>query len=191
MIGQRPTAGAPDDGARKISSWIISVLISANVFAVAALSVALFRFGSVQAAFQYVAGQTLVVDEALKSFGAVDLGQVTDVTFQLKNIGDRDLRIVGSSSSCTCTVPDELPMTIEPGRMKSLRVTVLSPGTPKKLRLPLTLYTSNPRQKEVELLIVGEIKAFQRPNDLGESNGSPTVREMEAGRIHDPSPPAS
>jgi hypothetical protein len=67
------------------------------------------RFGSVSATVDSRRGQSLLVDERAKSVSGVQAGSQVVVSYAVTNISDRPVRLIGASSSCSCTVIQDLP----------------------------------------------------------------------------------
>jgi len=138
--------------------------VSANAALIAAAVFALASFSSIKSAVGfYMRGETLLVDATEKSFGVAASGRTFDVSFRLTNRGDKPIRILGCKTICTCTVPHDLPYTLDPKESRDLNITVntfgqVRDGQPTDLYLPLTVFTSNRAQSRVGLAIRGEVR---------------------------------
>ena len=109
-------------GASKNSvSWVTMTIILTNIGLGILVAWAFLRFGSLTAAAAYVAGDRLLVDKTNKSFGRVIQGDTPSVEFALYNTTSKPVAIIGVSSSCTCVVVEDLPLTIPPSSNVSLR----------------------------------------------------------------------
>jgi Protein of unknown function (DUF1573) len=119
---------------------------------------------SLRTAYRYMRGQTIFVDSHMQSFGIVSPGQPISVAFRLTNRGQRPVRIVGCKAICSCTVPNDLPFTLGIGESRILAVSVDNPkrepsSPPESLNLGMTLFTNNPNQPRVPLIVKGEISS--------------------------------
>ncbi len=79
-------------------------------------------FGSLDAMHGYLKGQNILVDSAMKFGGKVKQGEHVDVTYQLHNSTSDSIRVLGAKASCSCIAILDLPMTIEPGQDKTIRL---------------------------------------------------------------------
>src|SRR4051812_7290650 len=90
-------------------SWV--VMTGGCIVAVVAslLLISLVWFGSITSASAYLAGHRLIPDTFSKSFGTVRQGQEVAVTFSLTNMTSRTITILGTRSSCSCMIVNDLP----------------------------------------------------------------------------------
>jgi len=155
-----PTTDRPavTAGGRRLlwpAAAVLSIVLAATMTAVWATA----RFGSVRSAIRYANGETLTVDAKTKSFGVGTPNQRTEVVFKVTNLGTQPVRIVGGRSVCVCTVPDDLPMSLRPRQSMPFRVRIRVPTEVGGFANPLTLFTNDPNQPELELMIIGEVVA--------------------------------
>ena len=70
-------------------------------------------YGSIGRAVGYhLRGETLFLDSNEKSFGVIEWGETSSVTFKMINCGPAPIRILGCQSPCSCLVRDDFPFTI-------------------------------------------------------------------------------
>lgn len=120
-----------------------------------------WRFGSLHSALMVWQGQPLSVDSATRSIGKVDSGMKLSRVFTFRNHSNTSIRIIGSMSTCSCLVVDELPITIPASGTNQLQVLVVVPDPSRTeggvFSQSVDLLTSVPTQPEVLLRITGEV----------------------------------
>jgi Protein of unknown function (DUF1573) len=122
-----------------------------------------FRFGSVKNCLAYLSGQRLVVDAAVKSHGLVKPGNQLSMDFYIYNFSSDNIKIVGSSSSCTCTVTDSLPLAIPPWSSRVVRVRTATAGKHGKFTEEMKLFTNSSSESEMALYVTGQVQGGQAP----------------------------
>ena len=139
------------------------VLISTNLALLVMAVWAFVSFGSIRSAMgYYVRGETLLVDSNEKSFGTASPGDPIGVTFTLTNRDLRPVRVLGCQASCTCIVPENLPLTLLPNQKGGLTISIRTNAQSVKLgrsmvEQEVVLFTSSPAQPELHLTIKGRI----------------------------------
>ena len=128
------------------------------------------RFGSVRSAVAYLRGQRLIVDSQSRSAGALAIGDRRFVQFKLGNHSVHPVTVLGSRSSCTCLVAEDLPFAIPPSGTRQVRVRVHPVEGQGPFTQRVTLFTDCPGQAEVVLQISGSVAG---------DPGDPPMREME------------
>ena len=135
----------------------VASLAAAILLALVALGA--YRYGSVPAALAAARGRGLAVDAATKSVGLVEEGEQVTTDFTLTNVTTRPIRIVGSTSSCSCAVPGgEIPFEIPPGSSRPFQVLVVPQASPAQFLRSVGLYTDFPGQNELVLNVKGEVR---------------------------------
>jgi hypothetical protein len=128
-------------------------LIVAGAFGIMALSSS--RIAAVKGLVARAKGQGLIVDAADKSFGDVAPGETRDVHFTLTNVTNKAVRIVGVSTSCTCTaIVQDVPLTIDAGMTQDIvfKVNYGKAGIASEM---IYLYTDFTSQQLVRLKLSG------------------------------------
>ena len=129
--------------------------VIAAIFLVAVFIAALrIEFGSIGNAIAYFDGQGVTVDRVVQDLGTVDPDKVIDVTFNLVSLREQPLRIVGANSTCTCVLPPEIPMTLQPFVSTPLTFKFSTPEPSQRFQQAIHLYFDGP-VSAVELSIRG------------------------------------
>ena len=127
-----------------------------------------WRYGSLHAAQAVWRGEPISVDSAITSLGQVEGGMKIYRVVKLRNHSGKPVRIIGSMSTCTCVVPDELPVTIPANGVHQLQVLVSVPDISRTkdgvIDQSIRLLTSVPTQPEVPLRITGEVVVHPAPS---------------------------
>jgi hypothetical protein len=111
-------------------------------------SIGLTSFGIATAA-----GPKAVIEEKIYDAGDVQLGDVIEHTFLIKNEGDAMLRITEVRPSCHCTVPD-YPPEVEPGKTGKIVVKVDTKTLqPQRQSKNVTVSTDAPGAERVVLAV--------------------------------------
>lgn len=168
--------GAP--GARRGGRGLwIGVTGALAGLAVACLATcAHLKFGSISAALSYVAGDRLVVDATIKSFGEAEPGATRSVAFELRNWSGRAVTLLGAKATCTCVVADTLPRRLAPAGACPLEVKLRTGWAIGEFSQNLVLYTDHPDQPTVHLRIIGRVvaskpRAIERTGGQGRRSG--------------------
>ncbi len=147
-------------------NWFFTLLVVTSFSLVLCAAWNLTGFGSIREAVRYsMAGQTLLVDSTAKSFGTLAPRDEVRVSFRLTNRGRGQIRIVGCQSYCNCTLPEDLPFVLEPDETREFVLLIRAPGpqfakagTSGRLELRMVLFTNNPFQSRIPLLISGNVR---------------------------------
>ncbi len=126
---------------------------------------ALAGFASIREAGRYyLRGETLFIDSVTQSFGSAAPREEVSVSFRLTNRG-KEIRILGCQTYCNCMLPRDLPFALAPNETRDFTLLIRMPGpeyartqTPARLQLRFVLYTNNPAQSRIPLLISGDIR---------------------------------
>lgn len=86
-----------------------------------------WRFGSVWWAADYLDGYAVVAERATQWAGEVPAGKQASVSFQLKNVTQAPVRVVGAKCDCGCVGTDGLPLTLAPGATGELKLRFVPP----------------------------------------------------------------
>ena len=115
--------------------------------------------GSFGAGLAYLSGDRLLVDASSRSTGEVLIGEQAMLKFHLSNRSSTPITIFGAKSSCTCTATQDLPLTLPPSSVRTLRVTYRPRPSTKfgTFAETLRLYTDYPSQSTLPLAIVGHV----------------------------------
>jgi hypothetical protein len=114
------------------------------------------RFGSQAAAVGYLRGEIIHADARIKSFGDQPIDTKTEVSFVLTNLTSRPIKIVGSSTTCSCTIAENLPMTIVPHGSASVNVAVSIGQELGAVRQDVEFYTDCPNLPSLVVSVAGQ-----------------------------------
>jgi hypothetical protein len=127
-----------------------------------------WRYGSLHAALAVWGGEPISVDWTITSLGKVESGMKVYRVVKLRNHSGKPVRIVGSMTTCTCVVPDELPITIPAHGAHQLQVLVNVPDINRTkdgvIDQSIDLLTSVPTQPALPLRITGEVVVHPAPS---------------------------
>lgn len=139
----------------------LGLLTSLTIFAY-------WHYGSLHTAVVVWKGEPIMVDSAITSLGKVESGMKLYRVVNLRNHSGKPVRIIGSMGTCTCLVPDELPITIPARGTHRLQVLVTVPPISRTkggvIDQSITLLTSVPTQPELPLRVTGEVVVHPAPN---------------------------
>ena len=107
----------------------------------AVAAVAHHRFGSIDGAIAFLRGERLSLTPGLVDMGDGGPGETREASLELTNRTDHAIRLIGGTVDCSCTVLNDLPVTVPPGETRSITVSMKLPGTPgmftRKARLAI------------------------------------------------------
>jgi len=109
------------------------------------------RFGSFAAAMSAMRGDVLLVDQPLKSVDGIRPGTRVALRYALTNASNRPIKLIGVSTSCTCTLVEGLPITLAPSETRSITATITTREGESVLDGSIRLYTDHPRSAEIVL----------------------------------------
>ena len=113
---------------RTLNQELVSiVVISTLLFAVFSLSVTAI-FGSLSQAVAWSSGNRVLVVPRVIDVGTVTSGDKVDFQIKVKNASDNPVTLLGSTSSCTCLLTADLPITIAAGESVQIPVTLAVKG---------------------------------------------------------------
>lgn len=125
----------------------------------------------------------LVVPEPVFSFGTVRNGEKVEHTFIIKNEGSAPLTVRRVQPACGCTIGVIEKNTLAPGEETKIQATFDSTGFRGEKKIPIRLYTNDPKQAMTELLLRGEVKqdVDVRPQQV--SFGVVRKSDLLAGKV--------
>ncbi len=138
-------------------SWMSMTIIFANMGLAVLAAWACLQFGSLRTAAVYLAGDRLLADARSKTFGMAVRGQDPTVKFELYNRTSKPIAIIGASSSCTCVVAEDLPMTITTSGKGALKVKIRTASKSGRIMESLKVYTDYADQPVIELKVIGRV----------------------------------
>ncbi len=144
---------------RKGLSWLATACM---FFAFTVLGLVVWAFawcGSIAAAVHFARGDVVLARSYSASCGPILPGQSKTVAFELTNHASVPIRFLGRKTTCSCTVPEPMPFTMQPGESRpfSVEIKINAGAKPEALAQPVTLYSNSTGQSKLELLIEGEI----------------------------------
>lgn len=120
-------------------------------------------FGSTRVAVSYLRGLPIAVDTMSIDAGTGKAGERREVTFRLWNLSRQPVRILGSSTSCTCLSADELPVNLAAGQSREFRVRVAYKPGGESFREAMTFYTDAPARSKFQITVQGHSSKDVRP----------------------------
>ena len=134
------------------SGWKITVVAVALTLAIF-LAWARVRFGTTSAALEYLSGRRLIADSRTQFVGNLAPGSTEKAVFRLRNLAGHPVQIVGSRSSCTCTVAEGIPLTLAPSEERTISVSIHGSGQKAVIEETVHLFTDLAEQPVLSLNI--------------------------------------
>lgn len=149
--------GRPRSQVRSIS-WTAMTLIFINIGLGSLVVFALWSFGSVGSALDYLMGNRLIVlNGPSRSFGDTEEGRHPVVVFEIWNASGQKVSVLGSKTRCSCVVAQELPLSIPPGTRRPIGITIKTESKAGPFEESVSLFTDFPTQPKLELRVVGRV----------------------------------
>lgn len=104
----------------RIAGCLVTALIGAAIFEGWACA----RFGSAAMCLRYLRGERMVLRSPVIDLGVVKSNVKQAVSFEIVNLTDHSVQILGAKADCPCVASDGLPVTIPAGNTEALRVQV-------------------------------------------------------------------
>lgn len=118
--------------------------VAATLLMASIVGWAQLRFGSLANAMAYLGGRAVSVDHSIHNLGSVKSDKEFKVTFNVTNLEREPLKVVGAHASCSCVLPPEMPMTLQPFESTPLTFSFTSPSTPQQFEQEIELYFDGP-----------------------------------------------
>ena len=137
-------------------------LMSITLAVVALVAISAFvtaRYGSIGNATAVVRGQPLMVTPREKSIGSQGTNKEIRVQFNLQNVGNSSIKLVGFKTSCDCVFTDHLPMTLQAGERRQVAFGILTSSKGGAFKRVVRIYTDLPTQPRLDLAITGTVQA--------------------------------
>jgi Protein of unknown function (DUF1573) len=97
------------------------------------------------------------LDGPVYDFGSMDQNDAVSHTFLLKNVGDQNLEITRTRSTCGCTVAKPSKDLLGVGEVSEIVVTFNSGRRQGQQTKKVTVYTNDPNQEKFVLTLSGEV----------------------------------
>lgn len=151
MMSRQPGPGPADGrvarrmGSVRWNSWLATSLLYCGLISGAALSVQVYRYGSIDVAVASMRGESIVVRAISKTETRDARGRPKlEFSLAVRNLSGRPVRLVGGTATCTCAAIGSLPLEI-PALGERAVIVTLSSGIdgafPKAQRV--MLFTDN------------------------------------------------
>jgi hypothetical protein len=150
-----------------VSPWTITTIATTSGLLVALAAFAHAHFGSVSTALDYVSGERVLLDQTSKTFGTVDAGSTQVLQFVVMNKTDHPLNILGSKTSCGCTVVENLPMSIPAGSFKPVGVVVKTDSFKGQFNARIRLFSEEKDHPEINFEVRGYIRSKKQQSTSG------------------------
>jgi len=100
----------------------------------------------------------LVLEQTEYNFGILDEGVTQRHTFVFRNEGQGVLTLTAGTTTCGCTLLDLSKTEVSPGGSTEVVVEWNTKNRPGPFRQSATVYTNDPKRREVALVILGEVR---------------------------------
>lgn len=125
----------------------------------------------------------IVFDEPRYDFGEVEEGTVVTHSFKFRNDGGSPLKITNVRKGCGCTSAVAGKEELQPGEESEIKVTFNSKGRRGRQTQRIQVYSNDPENPRVELIITGLVKQefYVTPSRLyvgRVARGKPVTREI-------------
>ena len=147
-----------------------NILVGTILILTALAAVALLRYGSLAAAWARLHGLALYAPPYV-DFGSAPPGQELLQDIPVTNWTDTPIQLIGGTSDCSCIVTHSLPLTIPPGEMRTITVTLRPPTAGSGLfTRRVELWTDSLRQPVLRLVVGCRLNG-STPSVAGDSRG--------------------
>lgn len=133
------------------------------------LGLASASFGSVAAAVAYFRGERVSVQPRLVEVGEGVPGEQRTVTVELANWTDKPVRLIGGTTGCSCTVLNDLPLTIPAKEVGAVSVRISLSGKPGVFTRKVAFLVDDDGFQAVAFRLTGRILA---PDDSPRATSS-------------------
>ena len=135
------------------------------------IGLAYFTFGSVRGAVAYFRGERVSVLPRLVEAGDGLSGERRKVKIELGNWTDKPIRLIGGTADCSCTVLNDLPLTIPPKEVRAVSIDFSFSGKPGMFSRPIAFLVDDDGFQRVNFRLTGRIRPPKALPDV-KSGGS-------------------
>jgi len=118
---------------------------------------ALYRFGSIRFGLAYLAGEPLAVNSRNISLGTIERFSTHEAPVTITNLSNHTLKVLGSRSTCSCTIAKGLPLTIPPGGKQQIMLQVRPIKADPQLDQTVQLYFDQPSMPTIGIRVRASI----------------------------------
>ena len=104
-----------------------------------------------------IRGETFALSPRYCDLGASRPGQTVVGRVTVSNLTGREFRIVGGSTSCSCTTARGLPVTLPAKQSAEIEIDVVVSGTPGRYGHTYELFTDSPAQPKLTGIVTGAV----------------------------------
>lgn len=97
------------------------------------------------------------LDEDTHDFSVIVVGSDGSHSFKIQNVGESPLILSKGPTTCKCTISDVTAGEIAPGESATIDLTWKARAVTDKFQQTASIYTNDPDQKEIELVVRGRI----------------------------------
>lgn len=116
------------------------------------------NFDSPRDVVSYLKGVRLVIEPEAAWVGEGRQGEVRHAAFEVRNLSNAPVTIIGVSSSCTCVSTDKLPIRLPAGGSRPLRVELRLDGKPsERVTQRLAYKTDHAPRPNLTVEVIGRV----------------------------------
>jgi len=117
----------------------------------------LLAFDDPAAALAQLRGEVIAVEPSVSQVGDGIALEQRRFTVQLTNHGERPVRLLGGTTTCSCIATEDLPTTVPAGESRSIAVDVKFSGGAGRFQHSFILYTDDAKQPVVTARFAGRV----------------------------------
>lgn len=134
---------------------VVGFLVGFSIVVAVLLSAVSVGAGSIAGLRATLRGDDVFLGSSVVDFGEIQRGETSESSITVINASSTELRVVGGSATCACTLIPSLPATIPPGESRELQVRVKAPASSGVFRLAATLWTDSPKNQSISVMLRG------------------------------------
>jgi hypothetical protein len=135
----------------RIAGCAVAALVGVAIFEGWAYA----RFGSMDMGLRYLQGQRVALRSPVVDLGDVNGNVEQNAPFELVNLTNHPVRILGAKTDCSCIAPDGLPITIPPLVAVTLKARAHLVGHKSSFVFNVVFYTDLDEQPVLTGRLVG------------------------------------
>jgi hypothetical protein len=139
------------------------------------------RFGSLGAALSAMNGDLLLVDQSFRAADGIRPGSRVALRYALTNLSRKPIKLIGTRSSCTCTLIEDLPVTLAGSETKWITATIKTREDQDILNGSIQLFMDDPNSAEVVLSYSLRFTPLDKGRTQTEKNESSSRHSIEKG----------
>jgi hypothetical protein len=136
---------------------LLPTLFATILILAAAAALAKYEYSSITSALAAIKGEHIYVQDHVGHSSGVPAGGKFTIDYTINNLTSKSINILGSQTSCDCTVLRDLPRALPARQPSRIRAVITAPTAGKRLSGNIKIFTDDGKNPEVVLFYSADI----------------------------------